>query len=132
LCSLPANCDGIGTSALLATNDRKNEDTLRVASETLTSKIQANWTQGKDLNFWLGYVGNDQGVITPKSPSWETELRAQIVAKENKSLGKRTEEILTTLFGEPLGKIWIARKYGELLRSEDSRLSAGVEQYWNE
>ncbi|HTZ49809.1 MAG TPA: AAA family ATPase, partial [Verrucomicrobiae bacterium] len=74
----------------------------------------------------------DQGVIVPKSPSWETELKAQIVAKENKSLGKRTEEILTTLFGESLGKIWIARKYGELLRSEDSRLSADVEQYWND
>ncbi len=54
------------------------------------------------------------------------------MAKENKSLGKRTEEILTTLFGESLGKIWVARKYSELLRSEGSPLSADVEQYWND
>jgi hypothetical protein len=44
---------------LLSGNTRQNEDALRDGSRTLTRKIRENWTQGNDLEFYLGYVGND-------------------------------------------------------------------------
>lgn len=44
---------------LLAGNTRKNQDILRDASENLTAQIRKNWTQGKDLQFYLEYVGSD-------------------------------------------------------------------------
>jgi hypothetical protein len=71
-------------------------------------------------------------VLKPKSPTWETDLKTQLAAKENKSLGKRTEEVLKGLFGEPLGKIWIARKYGELLRVDRTPPGPEIEEYWND
>ena len=44
-------------SELLSGNTRQNQDKLREASETLTTEIRKNWTQGKDLQFYLEYVG---------------------------------------------------------------------------
>jgi hypothetical protein len=44
---------------LLSGNTRQNQDKLREASEALTTEIRKNWTQGKDLQFYLEYVGND-------------------------------------------------------------------------
>lgn len=46
-------------SELLYGNTRQNQDKLREASEALTTQIRKNWTQGKDLHFYLEYVGND-------------------------------------------------------------------------
>ena len=45
--------------ALLSGNTRQNQDNLREASATLTTQIRKKWTQGKDLEFYLEYVGND-------------------------------------------------------------------------
>jgi hypothetical protein len=45
--------------SLLSGNSRKKEDVLREASKVLTTRIRENWTQGRDLEFYLGYVGND-------------------------------------------------------------------------
>lgn len=44
---------------LLSGNTRQNQDTLRDASELLTARIRLNWTQGRDLKFFLEYVGNN-------------------------------------------------------------------------
>jgi predicted ATP-dependent endonuclease of OLD family len=44
---------------LLSGNTRQNQDKLREASDALTTEIRKNWTQGKDLQFYLEYVGND-------------------------------------------------------------------------
>jgi hypothetical protein len=45
--------------SLLSGNTRQNQDRLREASSLLTSQVRKNWTQGKDLEFFLEYVGND-------------------------------------------------------------------------
>lgn len=44
---------------LLSGNTRTNNEDLREASKLLTKKIRENWTQGRDLEFFLEYVGND-------------------------------------------------------------------------
>jgi energy-coupling factor transporter ATP-binding protein EcfA2 len=44
---------------LLSGNTRQNHDKLREASEALTTEIRKSWSQGKDLQFYLEYVGND-------------------------------------------------------------------------
>ena len=44
---------------LLGGNTRRNQDELRDASERLTSRVRENWTQGKDLEFFLEYVASD-------------------------------------------------------------------------
>jgi hypothetical protein len=46
-------------STLLGGNTRKNENELREASQNLTRRIRENWTQGRDLEFYLTYVAND-------------------------------------------------------------------------
>lgn len=74
----------------------------------------------------------DLAVLEPKSAGWENELRTQLGTKESKTLGKRTEEVMKGLFGKALGKIWIARKYSELLRTERTPPDPVVEQYWND
>src|SRR6266446_2944812 len=71
-------------------------------------------------------------VLKAKSIEWEAELNKQLAAKENKTLGKRTEEVLKELFGEALSKIWIARKYSELLRTERAQPDPKIEQYWSD
>lgn len=74
----------------------------------------------------------DSAVLQAKTEAWEADLRAQLERKENKTLGKRVEEVLANLFGEPISDVWIARKYGELLRAEKSPGSANLAAYWND
>jgi hypothetical protein len=74
----------------------------------------------------------EAGVIEKKAENWETDLRNQLNTKENKSFGKRVEEVLQSHFGEPISDVWIARKYGELLRSGKAEYKPALDTYWND
>lgn len=74
----------------------------------------------------------DSGVIQPRSENWETDLRAQLERKENNTLGKRVEDVLTSLFGEAISDVWIARKYSELLRSDKPPAGTNLAAYWGD
>jgi predicted ATP-dependent endonuclease of OLD family len=74
----------------------------------------------------------EAGILEPRRDTWETELRTQLNSKESKSLGKRVEEVVQSLFGEPLSDIWIARKYSELLRAEEPQAKANIDAYWSD
>ncbi len=73
----------------------------------------------------------EAGVLDQKE-NWEATLRAQLAAKENKSLGKRVEEVLGQTFGEAISDVWIARKYGELLRTVSADQKAAFVDYWED
>jgi hypothetical protein len=71
------------------------------------------------------------GVLDQRD-NWEATFRAQANTKEKKSLGKRVEDILTELFGEAISDVWIARKYGEVLRTQDSKQKVASDAYWED
>jgi hypothetical protein len=69
-------------------------------------------------------------LLKPKVASWDTDLKAQISVKNGISLGKRVEQALVELFGDTISDVWIARKYGEILRSERPPADAALPSYW--
>jgi predicted ATP-dependent endonuclease of OLD family len=73
----------------------------------------------------------EAGVLDEKE-NWETTVRGQLATKEKKSLGRRVEGALKQTFGEALSDVWIARKYGDLLRAEPADQKAARDAYWSD
>jgi hypothetical protein len=70
--------------------------------------------------------------VLSQKENWEATVKGQLANKENKSLGKRVEEVLAATFGEALSDVWIARKYGELLRAERPEQKPLLDAYWTD
>jgi len=61
---------------------------------------------------------------------WETKLKEKLKNRDAAvSLVKHVEQAQEAVFGEPLSKVWIARKYSELLLSPDDASLSQID--WN-
>lgn len=75
----------------------------------------------------------EAGVLdVPNATTWESDLKTQLRSKEGKSLGKRVEEVVSSLCGRPISDVWIARRYSELLRAENPVADANLQSYWQD
>lgn len=73
----------------------------------------------------------EANVLVTTKPDWETELQSQLESFNDKfSLGKAADEAQKQVFGDAVGKVWIARKYSELIRTEAANNNADVAEYW--
>jgi predicted ATP-dependent endonuclease of OLD family len=75
----------------------------------------------------------DLNVIQAKDAGWESALRDRLNKRDAKhSLGKHIEEAQKDIFDDSISDVWVARKYGELHRSEVPVKNANFGTYWED